>query len=302
MLSGPKRFVTNLMTSFAWTNRLYLKKRVYNYEMDEKTIRGRLQHVGHRMDLHVSSDRPVAVSSVWEFEFLLDQVLARNLPIDEAMLWAFGVYVVAKRKLHSQYYAGIKQASQRQIGQEDDVRLLDMVLQRRSVRQWKAEPMDLQVIERIIDLAKWAPSSCNRQLWKVLLVNTEPEKQFLARYFSNSFWLKAPVLAVILMDSVIYGSHERHYAYLDGAGFIQNMLLLIQAFGYGACWIGFARWDTLGNLHTSSEDYEEFYRHFSLKKTLVPVSMIAMGKPDVVPRTIPRQDLATILIRDYYDK
>ena len=40
-------------------------------------------------------------------------------------------------------------------------------------------------IEKIISLAQWAPSSCNRQLWKVLLINTESDKQFLTAYFGN---------------------------------------------------------------------------------------------------------------------
>jgi len=300
MFEKLKELIRKVVNSIPLVHRLYLKSRRHTFELDEKTIRGRIQHVGHSMDLRLSSNRPIPFSSVWNFEFLLDQALAKNVVIDEAMLWAFAVYVVTTRKLHSQYYAGIKHPPKKEIRQGNDVKLLDVIRNRRSVRKWKEEPLDLKVIERIIDLAKWAPSSCNRQLWKVLLVNTESEKQFLTGYFSNTFWLKAPILAVVMMDYAIYASNERHYAYLDGAAFIQNMLLLIEAFGYGACWIGFARWDTLGNVHCSPQSYEEFYRHFGLKKALVPLSMIAMGIPDVIPRVIPRQDIDTILIKDFY--
>lgn len=295
-----KKLIRKALTRFALTYRMYLKSRVYTFELDEKTVRGKIQKVGHGMDLRLSSGRPIPSSLIWEFEFLLDQIHRKNVAIDEALLWAFSVYVVAKRGLRSQYNSGVERPSQKRTGQDNDMKLLDAIPNRRSVRKWKSEQLQLDEIEKIIDLARWAPSSCNRQLWKVLLINTESEKQFLTGYFPNTFWLKAPVLAVVMTDSGIYGSRERHFAYLDGAAFIQNMLLAIEAFSYGACWIGFKGWDSLGNVYGSAQDYEEFYRHFNLKKSLVPVSMIALGKPDIVPRIPPRQNVDAILIKGFY--
>lgn len=300
MFERLKELIRRVVNGTALTYRLYLKNRVCTSSLDEKTIRSMIQKVGHGMDLRLSSNRPIPSSLIWEFEFLLDQILKKDIAIDEALLWAFSVYVVAKRGLDSQYNSGVERASRKLTGQDADIKLVDAIRNRRSVRQWKSEQLELDAVERIIELAKWAPSSCNRQLWRVLLLNTEADKQFLTGYFANTFWLKAPVLAVVMMDSTIYGSNEKHYAYLDGAAFIQNMLLLIEAFGYGGCWIGFKGWDSLGNVHMPAQDYEEFYRHFDLKKPLVPVSMIALGRPDVIPRVIPRQDGDTIVIKEFY--
>ena len=302
MVSICRDLIRKVVTSCLLTNRLYLKYRKYASGLDDKTLRGKIQQFGHAIDhLYLASNKPVPTSLVWELDFLLDQILKLNVGIDEALLWALSVNGAARKGLHSQYYSGLKQANQKQSGQDTDCGLLDTILKRRSVRHWTSEHIRLGEIEKIISYARWAPSSCNRQLWKVLLVNTESDKQFLTGYFNNTFWLKAPALAVILMDSTIYSpGGEKHYAYLDGAAFIQNMLLLATAFGYGACWIGFAKWDTLGNLYCTPESHQEFYRRFNLKSTLVPVSMIAMGKPDIVPRVIPRQELDTILIREFY--
>jgi len=297
MLEGFKQLTRRAVTSLALTNRLYLKRRMYPYPMDEKTIRGKLQHLGHGMDLRLSSNRPVARTFIWEFEFFLDQIARKDIAIDEPLFWAFSVYVAAKHGLGPQYRSGMARTSQKQAGHNPEIGLLDAVVKRRSVRRWKPEPVEPADLERIVELARWAPSSCNRQLWKVLVVDTDSDKQFLTGYFANTFWLQAPVLAVILMDSTIYGSNEKHYAYLDGAAFIQNMLLLAEAFGYGACWIGFKGWDTLGNVFMPAERCDEFYRHFDLKRLLVPVSMIALGRPEVVPRVPPRQGVGTILTK-----
>jgi nitroreductase len=291
-----KRLLKTVVTTIPLMNRIYLRKKVYTFDMDEKTIRGKIQQVGHRMDLYITSNKPVPHATLSEFDFLLGQILAKNVTIDGPMLWAFSLYVVAKKKLIKAYNGSVRQQMPESCPHEGN-QLLDIILRRRSVRKWKSEEIALSELEKLIDIAKWAPSSCNRQLWKVLLINKEAEKQFLSKYFGNTFWHSAPVLAVILIDADIYGVKEKHYAYLDGAAFIQNYLLLLEMNGYGACWIGFAGWDTIGNIHKSMDDYEDFYRHFKFKKGLVPVSMIALGKPERSPRPPSRQGIDTIVIR-----
>lgn len=299
-MSGKiKKLIKKNVLSIAFINRIYLKLRTYKFALDEKTIRGKIQQVGHRMDLYITSSKHVPSSTISEFEFLMTQVSQKNIAIDNAMLWAFSLYVVAKQKLYPQY--NLKTDNQPPAHSEkNSAKLFDAILNRRSIRRWKSEPLPLEAIEKIIDFAKWAPSSCNRQLWKVIVINTEAEKKFLANYFSNTFWHNAPVLLLVIMDSEIYGHNEKHYAYLDSAAFIQNILLSAEAFGYGACWIGFACWDTLGNIYRAAEHYEEFYNHFGLKKTFVPTSMIALGLPDTAARIPPRQNTESILIKDFY--
>lgn len=300
MLSTLKGLLKNAITSIPYTNRIYLKYRVYTFNLDEKTIRGKIQQVGHRMDLYITSGKPVPCSSLSEFEFLLGQISAKKIAIDEPVLWALSLYVVGKKRLIEEYNEGIRQQSSSKTCVQEGSQLIDVMLSRRSVRKWNQEDIRLDELEKLIDLAKWAPSSCNRQLWRVLLINSDADKEFLANYFGNTFWKNAPVLAVILMDSETYGVKEKHYAYLDGGGFIQNFLMLLEMHGYGACWIGFAGWDTIGNIHKTREDYEKFYSYFNFKKGLVPISMIALGKSDQSPRPPSRQEIDSIIIKDFH--
>jgi nitroreductase len=146
-------------------------------------------------------------------------------------------------------------------------------------------------------MARWAPSSCNRQLWQTLVIQDPEEKDFLKHTFPNTFYAKAPVVIVVVMKTGNYGLDERHFVYLDGGAFIQNLLLALHAKGYGACWVGFRAWDASGNVYFPRERYEEFHERFKLEKDQVPISLIAVGRPAVAPVPPPRQGLEQILIR-----
>lgn len=49
-----------------------------------------------------------------------------------------------------------------------------LVAERRSIRGYKKDPVPMEVIEEIIEVAKGAPSSMNTQPWKVTVVTGEP--------------------------------------------------------------------------------------------------------------------------------
>ncbi|WP_240959280.1 nitroreductase [Novosphingobium olei] len=52
----------------------------------------------------------------------------------------------------------------------------DAVLSRRSIRAFKDTPVPLEVLRRIMDKARWAPSGCNFQPWEATILTGEPLK------------------------------------------------------------------------------------------------------------------------------
>jgi nitroreductase len=266
--------------------------------LDEKTIRGKIQQVGHRMDLHITNNNKVPYDAIKEFEFLIKEIRTRQITIDDTISWALTLYLIGKYQLQDEYNKASK-ASPNSLATFNEDDFMAVLKSRRSIRKWTSETVNTKEIELIIDSAKWAPSSCNRQLWQTLLINKQQDKEFLVEYFNNKFWLSAPLLILVLMDTAGYSKIDRHYAYLDGGAFIQNMLLTLHVRGYGACWIGFAKWDNLGNVYLDINQYERFYEHFKLKKQQVPISMIAVGKPNIMPKTPPRQDTNNIVIKTF---
>jgi len=296
MLSGLKGKLRTLLASWPGVSRLFYKWHRYRGPMDEKAIRSHIQHVAHAVDLRLSTGQSVAPALVRELEFLFGEAGRKAIATDEPMRWALQQYVVARHGLRPEMKvpARADPAAAASAWAEDV--LAQVIKQRRSVRRWTAEPVDPQDIRDAIEVARWAPCSCNRQLWQTLLIRRPEDVEFVSRYFAHKFFREAPLLILVMMNAEVYGPSERHFAYLDGAAFIQNLLLMLHAKGYGTCWVGFVSWDCSGHVTVAPELYEEFYRYFRLKKGVVPISMIAVGRPAMVPQAPPRQGLENIIV------
>lgn len=52
----------------------------------------------------------------------------------------------------------------------------DAVLGRRSIREFQDRPVDLDVLRRVMDKARWSPSGCNFQPWEATILTGEPLK------------------------------------------------------------------------------------------------------------------------------
>ena len=68
--------------------------------------------------------------------------------------------------------------------------LLDLVKQRRSIRRFKSDPIPDEYIDKIIEVARWAPSGFNQQPWDFIVVKKPELKnrivEFCRMYGSQS--------------------------------------------------------------------------------------------------------------------
>lgn len=65
--------------------------------------------------------------------------------------------------------------------------LLDLVKKRRSLRRFKPDPIPDEVVQKIIEVARWAPSGFNMQPWEYVVV-TETELRDQITSFMTSYW------------------------------------------------------------------------------------------------------------------
>lgn len=65
----------------------------------------------------------------------------------------------------------------------------EAVLSRRSIRAFKPDAVPLEVLRRVMDKARWAPSGCNFQPWEATIVTGTPladlQQQMLAAPFQD---------------------------------------------------------------------------------------------------------------------
>lgn len=296
MIGTLKGLIKSAAAAVPGARTLLMRYKYRNLPLDEKQLRGAIQLVAHSIDLKMGAGQAAPLLAIRELEYLLTRFARAGHNADAPIAWAVTILDFARLGLRSKAETPPVRAA----GEESLARmpLLKALLERRSVRAWTADPVNADDITRCIDLARWAPSSCNRQLWQTILISDPKEKEFLNGYFPNRFYMKAPLAILVLVNSGPYGTDEKQNVYLDAGAFIQNLLLALHAMGYGACWIGFRGWDSWGNVIAPRERYEAFYQHYGLAKHVVPVSLVAVGRPAVVPQAPPRQDLKSVIIRN----
>ncbi len=66
--------------------------------------------------------------------------------------------------------------------------LLQLVKQRRSIRRFKPDPIPDDYVQRIVELARWAPSGFNTQPWEFIVVKNKELKDTIVQLV-NEYWV-----------------------------------------------------------------------------------------------------------------
>ncbi|MGF1497514.1 MAG: nitroreductase family protein [Elainellaceae cyanobacterium] len=75
------------------------------------------------------------------------------------------------------------------------------ILQRRSIKNFKSDPIPADVLQRLVELTVAAPSSWNLQDWRIVLVQDEEKRKALAEAaFNQQQVVDAPVTFVFAAD------------------------------------------------------------------------------------------------------
>ncbi|HOW10870.1 MAG TPA: nitroreductase family protein [Bacteroidales bacterium] len=128
--------------------------------------------------------------------------------------------------------------------------MLELILRRQSDRKYSDRPVEEEKLERIIEAARMAPSACNAQPWKFVVVNDPEKLARLAKAASakvlgmNMFVEQAPVLIVIVRESPNFSSKagglikSKDYSHIDIGIAAENISLQAAAEGLGSCILG----------------------------------------------------------------
>jgi nitroreductase len=111
------------------------------------------------------------------------------------------------------------------------------IFRRRSIRDFTDEPVERELLHRIVTAGIWAPSGLNNQPWRFVLVRDRSAMKMLAGQTTYShIILGAAALIVVYLDrSAIYNEVKDHQS---AGACIQNMLLAAEELGLGTVWLG----------------------------------------------------------------
>ncbi len=162
--------------------------------------------------------------------------------------------------------------------------LFEAIKGRRSIRKFKKDIVDDEVLKKVIEAGVWAPSAGNLQSWEVVVVkNPETKEKLAAAAYLREFLAEAPLILVLCANQHVCASTYNNrgselYCIQDAACAGQNILLAAHALGLGACWVG-------------AFDEDLVAHHLHLAPGLRPVALIPLGYPDENPLPPPRDDM-----------
>ncbi|HJZ39132.1 MAG TPA: nitroreductase family protein [Bacteroidales bacterium] len=117
----------------------------------------------------------------------------------------------------------------------------DLIRARESIRDYDpARPLSPEVLERILDAGRVAPSACNNQPWEFLVIRS-PEMLERARECYHRPWFKdAPNILIVLglKDKAwVRGFDGYNSIETDLAIVLTHLILAAENEGVGTCWI-----------------------------------------------------------------
>jgi len=110
--------------------------------------------------------------------------------------------------------------------------LLDVILRRASVRRYIKKPVPREVLMKILEAGRRAPSAMNLQPWHFIVITDQRTKEALSHRRWTGFLREA---AFIIVGC---GEKDKKWSTVDVAIALQNMVLAAEALGLGSCWIG----------------------------------------------------------------
>lgn len=130
----------------------------------------------------------------------------------------------------------------------DFMELLDLIQKRQSDRQYEARPVDRELVVKCLEAARLAPSACNSQPWKFVVVD-EPQLvlqvgEAAAGMGMNKFAKEVPVIVVVVLEKMNLTARigsvikDKEYSLLDMGIAVEHFCLQAAELGLGTCIMG----------------------------------------------------------------
>jgi len=199
--------------------------------------------------------------------------------------------------------------------------LLNAFRSRRSVKEYLPKEISNEVLFRILEASRWAPSAHNAQPWRFIVIQDHATKRKLAKTMASR-WNKdmgkkgipkeqrenlietsverfenAPIIIIACltmenMDEYLdEGRKKIEYAMAiqSVAAAIENILLAAHGEGLGSCW------------HCAPLFCQDVARNIlKIPQHIDPQALITLGYPAYTPKPPPRKPLDEIVHQDHW--
>lgn len=178
--------------------------------------------------------------------------------------------------------------------------LLKLINFRQSDRAYLSTPIEEEKINRILEAGRLAPSACNAQPWKFIVINDQELKNKIADCTSNKvlgmnhFTKQAPIHIAIIEERANFTSSAgslikgKHFPLIDIGIAAEHICLQATAEGLGSCMLGWF-------------DETKVKKLLNIPKSKRVPLIITIGYPEKETREKRRKDLGEIVKYNSYN-
>lgn len=170
--------------------------------------------------------------------------------------------------------------------------LFEAMKTRRSIRKYKSQMVDDDLINKIFQMVRHAPSAHNAQPWKFVVVRDEEKKRKISQYCNNQKFIhEAPVVIVAcgLPDESHANIGNWISAFVVDVSIATTYLMLAAwSLGLGTCWIGNFNEDKIKEV-------------LGIGNEVRIVAITPLGYPDETPEPTGRKNLSEIMTFEGFD-
>ena len=162
---------------------------------------------------------------------------------------------------------------------------------RSSIRTYQDKPVPEELLLKVLEAARLAPSGKNSQAWKFVVVRDDERRQALGRASGGQPHVHmAPVIVAAVATEPEFVMACGIHAYpVDLAIAIDHMTLAAVDLGLGTCWIGAFLQEIVKSILEVPEKYKL-------------VSLLTLGYPGETGRPKMRKSLEEIVCYDKYEE
>jgi nitroreductase len=202
-------------------------------------------------------------------EYLLELWKKRGLPLDPPDIRWCNRYVGLARRMKNGEKVKLEPTPWESFTEEEAETVERLIYGRKSIRQFKPEPVPDELIRRVLKAGLYAPHGCNVGCTRFLVLR-DPDEQKLVR---SDIPIENCFMIVVLQELSMYKTlrfdeYVPQNLYFDAGAAADHMCLMAHALGLGSCWL------------THGEETQKRLReHFNLSPTMTSRNHIIIGWP-----------------------
>ncbi len=160
----------------------------------------------------------------------------------------------------------------------------ELIQARYSVRAYKADLVEDEKLQQVLEAARLAPTAANRQPFQILVIHTAGREEELLRIYGRPWFVQAPLVicAVGLPEQNWVRMDGKNYNYVDVAIAMDHLILAAADLGLGTCWIAAFNPDAARDV-------------LGLPENVEPIAFTPLGYPADALGTKKRKSLADLV-------